>query len=393
VNVMKYDFDQVPDRRGTDSVKYDLNGKVFGTENVLPMWVADMDFEVADFIREAIARRLEHPVFGYTFRPKRFWEAAAVWMKKRHGWEVDPEAFSFSPGIVPALNMILMEYTRPGERIVIQPPVYHPFIHAARNHGRDLVYNTLLEDQGVYSMDLGHLEEEFRKGVGLFIFCNPHNPVGRVWKKEELEALAELLVRYGVKVISDEIHSDLILFGNRHIPLASLGKEVADLCFTCVAPSKTFNLAGLYTSAVITTNAELRAGYERILDAVHVGGGSLFGQVAFETAYREGEQWLTQLLNYLEGNFRFLEQSLSKKIPGIRISPLEATYLAWLDLSFLGIGDDELNRFMIEDAHLGLNHGTMFGPGGSGHQRMNIATSRSVLERAVDQLVRAVEGV
>lgn len=390
---MKYDFDRQIDRRGTDSVKYDLNGEVFGKPDILPMWVADMDFEVPDFIREAIARRLEHPVFGYTYRPRRFWEAAAGWMKRRHGWEVSPEAFSFSPGIVPALNMILMEYTRPGERIVIQPPVYHPFIHAARNHGRELVFNTLPEDRGVYSMDLVGLEEEFRKGVGLFIFCNPHNPVGRVWRQEELEELADLLVRYGVKVISDEIHSDLVLFGNRHIPLASLGKEVADLCFTCVAPSKTFNLAGLYTSAVITTNPELHKGYERILDAVHVGGGSLFGQVAFEAAYREGEQWLSELLEYLEGNYLYLRETLSSRIPDLGISPLEATYLTWLDLRFLGKEDEELKRFMIEDAGLGLNHGTMFGPGGSGHQRMNIATSRAVLEKALEQLIRAVDRV
>jgi len=239
-------------------------------------------------------------------------------------------------------------------------------------------------------MDLENLEEEFRKGVNMFILCNPHNPVGRAWTREELKTLAELLVRYQVKVISDEIHSDLLLFGNTHIPLASLSPEVADLCFTCVAPSKTFNLAGLYTSAVITPNETLREGYERILDAVHVGGGSLFGQVAFEAAYLEGEEWLTQLLSYLEGNFIFLRDTLSRDCPQLKVTPLEATYLVWLDLGFLEKTDENLKRFMINEARLGLNEGTMFGPGGRGFQRMNIATPRQVLEEGLQQLTEAL---
>jgi cysteine-S-conjugate beta-lyase len=387
---MQYDFDKFIERRGTDSVKYDLNGVIFGKKDLLPMWVADMDFEVPDFIREAIIKRASHPVFGYTYRPRRFFEAAAGWMSRRHGWEISPDAFSFSPGVVPALNMLILEFTAPGDRVLVQPPVYFPFFSAVTNHKRELVYNQLEEKDGVYSMDFDHLEQEFKKGVKMFFLCNPHNPAGRVWAEEELKRLADLVVKYKVLVISDEIHSDLILFGNRHIPFATLGKEVADLTFTCVAPSKTFNLAGLYTSAVIATNPQLKKGYERILDAVHVGGGSLFGQVAFEAAYTHGDNWLEQLIFYLEGNYNMLSEFVKAKIPGISISPLEATYLVWMDLSFLELDEPSLKQFVIEQAGLGLNDGPMFGPGGEHHQRMNIACTREVLSRGLEQLADAV---
>ena len=348
---------------------------MFGTDELLPMWVADMDFEVPDFIREAVINRANHPVYGYTFRPRRFFEAAASWIHRRHGWEISPDAFSFSPGIVPALNMIVMEFTEPGDRIVVQPPVYFPFFNAIINHNRELVYNQLVEKDGSYEMDFEHLEQQFRSGARMFFLCHPHNPIGRVWKREELEKLAGLCVRYQVLVISDEIHSDLVLFGNKHIPLATLGTEVADLTFTCVAPNK-----------------KLKKGYDRILDAVHVGGGSLFGQVAFEAAYTHGDAWLDQLISYLEQNYRRLCDTLDNSVPGIRISPLEATYLAWLDLSFLGRDDEQLRRFMVEKAGLGLNDGPMFGPGGEQHQRINIATSSRVLEKGLKQLSDAVAG-
>ncbi|MEN8156353.1 MAG: PatB family C-S lyase [Bacteroidota bacterium] len=388
---MKYDFDKIIERRGTDSVKYDLNRVIFGTNNLLPMWVADMDFEVPDFIREAILRRAAHPVYGYTYRPGRFFEAAASWLHRRHGWNVSPGTFSFSPGIVPALNMIVMEFTRPGDRIVVQSPVYFPFFKAVTNHKRELVINQLVEEGGRYVIDFDLLEQQFSEGARLFILSHPHNPVGRVWRREELERLAHLCVKYQVLVISDEIHSDLLLFGNSHIPLASLGEEIANLTFTCIAPSKTFNVAGLYTSAVITKNPELRKGYERILDAVHVGGGSLFGQVAFEAAYTHGDAWLGQLIDYLEKNYTALHQFLQARVPGVVISPLEATYLVWLDLSFLDKDDKQLKQFIINEAGLGLNDGPMFGPGGEQHQRINIATPRKVLERALRQLSDAVD--
>lgn len=387
---MNGNFDRSIERKGTDSVKHDLLTPVFGSEDVLPMWVADMDFEAPHCVQEAILRRAEHPVYGYTFRPERFYRAVSGWIGRRHGWNVDPGTIGFSPGIVPALNMCVMAFTQPGDRIVIQPPVYFPFFSAVSNHRRAIVHNQLVEHDGIYEMDFDHLEESFRDGVKMFILCHPHNPVGRAWRREELERLAGLCTRYGVMVISDEIHSDLVLNGNTHIPLASLGKEIADLTITCVSPSKTFNLAGLHTSVVIISRPDLKKEYDRILDMVHVGGGNIFGMVALEAAYTGGDAWLEQLIGYLEGNDRALREHLRATVPQLVISPLEATYLAWLDLSFLGMDDRALRQFVIGKARLGLNDGPMFGPGGTQHQRMNIATPRNVLMEGARRLSDAI---
>jgi cystathionine beta-lyase len=387
---MKYDFNKIIDRRGTASVKYDLTEKLFGSGEVLPMWVADMDFEVGEFIIEALSERIKHPVFGYTYRPEKFFETISSWMSRRHGWEIKPNAIGFSPGIVPALNMCVLEFTEPGDKVVVQPPVYFPFFSAISNHGRELVYNQLTQKDGYYEIDFDSLEADFKGGAKLFFLCNPHNPVGRVWKRQELEKVAELCIRYHVLVVSDEIHSDLILGDHQHIPLASLGNEIADLTITCMAPSKTFNLAGLYTSVVIATNPELKNRYEKILDAVHVGGDNILGQVALEAAYTYGDDWLDQLLVYLEGNYQLLFKMMKTSVPEIIISPLEATYLVWLDLSFLRMGDKELNNFIIHKAGLGLNNGPMFGPGGEHHQRMNIATPSKLVEEGVGRLIRAI---
>ena len=389
---MKYDFDTVVDRRDTNCVKYDLRGKLFGKEDVLPMWVADMDFPVADFILDAIRERLNHPVLGYTFRSDRFSGSVASWLNRRLGWKIETKAIGFSPGIVPALNMCVLEFTDPGDKVVVQPPVYFPFFSAISNHGRELVHNQLVKRDKGYEMDLVHLEDQFKAGAKLFFLCNPHNPVGRAWTLEELQKLAELCVKYGVMVISDEIHSDLLLSGNRHIPFASLGKDVADLTLTCMAPSKTFNLAGLYTSVMIATNPALMQRYEKILDAVHVGGDNILGRVALEAAYTQGDEWLDQLLEYLENNFQALCSVLNDDLPELLISPLEATYLAWLDFSFLQLDDKELNDFIIHRAGLGLNDGPMFGPGGSQHQRLNLATPRKILMEGAERLAAAVRG-
>lgn len=388
---MKYDFDTVIDRKGSSSVKYDLNKYIFGTDDVLPMWVADMDFPVAPFILEAMEERLKHPFLGYTYRSEGFSGSVLNWVGKRHNWTIQDKDVDFSPGIVPVLNMAVMEFTEPGDRVLIQPPVYFPFLSAVKNHKRELIFNELLSEKGNYSIDFDHLEEEFKKGVKLFILCNPHNPVGRAWTRDELERVAGLCVKYGVLTVSDEIHSDLLLFGHKHVPFASLGKEVADLTLTCMAPSKTFNLAGLYTSVVIITNPELKKRYERILDAVHVGGDNILGQVALMSAYNEGAEWLSQLLDYLEGNFTYMKDRLNRELPALVVSPLESTYLAWLNLSFLNLNDEELKSFMVEKARLGFNDGPMFGPGGSQHQRINIATPRSVLTEGVDRLTTAIK--
>ncbi len=387
---MKYDFDKQIERRGTDSVKFDLLTPLFGREDVIPMWVADMDFEVPDFIRDALAERLQHPIYGYTYRPARFYEIVAAWMERRHGWKLDPGAINFSPGIVPALNFSVMGYTKPGDKILIQPPVYFPFLSAVENHGRKLVYNQLIDEDGVYTMDFDDLEKKFSEGIELMLFCHPHNPVGRAWNKGELVQLANLCVKYNVKVISDEIHSDLILFDHKHIPLASLGEEISDLCITCVAPSKTFNLAGMHSSAVIIENAKLKAVYDKVLEDVHVGSGNLFGMVAMEAAYLKGDEWLEQLLRYLEGNFIYLQEFVKSHISQVGVSSLEATYLTWLGFKKLGMKEKELTAFMINEARLGLVEGAKFGPGGEYYQRINIATPRKNLGKALQQLSQAI---
>ncbi|MDF1570387.1 MAG: PatB family C-S lyase [Bacteroidales bacterium] len=388
---MKYDFDRVIERRGTDSVKYDILQPLYGKEDVLPMWVADMDFAVPDFIQEAIIRRAEHEVYGYTIRPRRYNESIAGWISRRHGWNVDPGNIDFSPGVVPALVLSVLGYTEPGDKILVQSPVYFPFFSSIENHGRKLVNNQLVDDKGVYSMDFDDLEEKFRSGIRMMMFCHPHNPVGRAWSMEELQRLAALAIQYDVLILSDEIHSDLLLFGHRHIPLASLGKEIASRTITCVAPSKTFNLAGLHTSAVIIEDPVLKKKYEKILEDIHIGGGNIFGFVALEAAYTNGDAWLEQLLKYLEGNFTFARDFMENNLPGIRVSPLEATYLAWINFEILGLEDKALMEMMVKDAGLAFVDGPRFGAGGAQYLRMNIATPRTVMETALNQMLQAFQ--
>lgn len=388
---MNYDFDRVIERKGTDSVKYDILKPLFGREDVLPMWVADMDFAVPDFVQEAIIERAEHEVYGYTVRPKRFYEAISGWLGRRHGWEVDPGKIDFSPGVVPALVLSVLGFTEPGDKILVQSPVYFPFFNSIKNHDRVLVNNQLVDKEGEYSIDFDDLEAKFRAGIRMMMFCHPHNPVGRAWNRDELQRLADLAVQYDVLVLSDEIHSDLLLFGHKHIPLASLGKEIAARTITCIAPSKTFNLAGLHTSAVIVEDPVLKKKYEKILEDIHIGGGNIFGFVALEAAYNKGDAWLEQLLNYLEGNYLFTQQFLEKHLPGIRVSPLEATYLAWINFGALGLDDKELMNMMVRDASLALVDGPRFGAGGSQYLRMNIAAPRSVIGIALSQMHAAIQ--
>ncbi len=389
----KYDFDRIINRENTDCVKYDLREQIFGTKDVLPMWVADMDFEVPDFIRDAVMERARHPVFGYTFRPVRFYEAVAGWLKRRHGWDTDPGLISFSPGIVPAINMCVMAFTEPGDKIVIQPPVYFPFFSAVTEHKRELLYNQLINEGGVYRMDPDQLESLFKKGAKMLILSHPHNPVGRVWRTDELKILGELCVKYGVTVISDEIHSDLIMPGYKHQPLAITGNDIEKQTITCVAPSKTFNLAGMHSSALIFGDKKMKDKYEAVLDGLHSGGGNLFGMVAMEAAYRNGDEWLRQLLEYLHANYEFLKKRMHQAAPDVIISPLEATYLVWLDFSYLGFNDEQLKEFIIRKARLGLNDGPQFGPGGSGFQRMNIAAPQSIIDTALERLFKALSMV
>jgi len=388
---MTYDFDKIILRENTSCVKYDLRKEFFGTASVVPLWVADMDFETPDFIRDAVIKRASHPVYGYTFRSDSFQRSIINWMGKRHNWEIKKEWVAFSPGVVPALNMAVMAFTSPGDKVIVQPPVYFPFFTAVKNHGRQLVYNQLTEKNGRYEMDFDDLEQKIDEKTKLLLLCHPHNPVGRLWSRTELETLVEICTRKNILIVSDEIHSDLMLKGNVHVPLASLSQQAADISLTCIAPSKTFNLAGLATSALIIPNEAHRKVYEKILDDLHVGMGNLFGITSLEAAYDGGEEWLGQLLAYLDQNLELLNNFIFTRIPGIKVVPAEATYLIWLDFRGLGLKGKELKEFVIQKAGIGLNDGPSFGPGGDGFQRINIALPRKILTEALEKLERAVK--
>ncbi len=386
---MDYNFDELIDRQNTACYKYDLRSSYFGKEGVIPMWVADMDFRTPSFIIDAIRNRLDHEILGYTFRHDSFYESLANWLKRRHGWDVSRDWIGFSPGIVPALSLAVLAFTEPGDKIIVQRPVYFPFFPAIESHGRVLVNNPLNYENGRYKMDFEDLIKKIDHRVKMMMLCSPHNPTGNVWKYDDLKKLTNICLERNILILSDEIHSDLVFSGNRHIPTASLSPEVADITFTCVAPSKTFNLAGLSTSAVIASNRILKEKYEKMLEDIHVGGGNIFGFAAFEAAYNYGEEWLNALIGYLENNLRYLIRYLSRNIPPIKPVIPEATYMVWLDCRELGLDDTELKRFMIHEAGLGLSDGIIFGIEGAGFQRINIGCPKSVLMKALHQLKNA----
>jgi len=390
---MTWNFDETVGREGTDCIKYDLREQTFGRKDVIPMWVADMDFKTPEFIVKKLHDRLRHEIFGYSFRPPEYFDSIISWMKKRHNWEIEKDWICFCPGIVPELNLCTLTYTRPGDSIIVQPPVYFPFFTAVKNHGRELVYNQLLEKNGHYEMDFDDLERRMDERTRLLLLCHPHNPVGRLWTKQELETLVEICARKNVMIVSDEIHSDLMLHGNIHIPLASLSEKAAEISLTCIAPSKTFNLAGLSTSALIIPNEGYRKTYEKMLDNLHVGMGNLFGIITLEAAYNEGEDWLRQLLAYLDENYKLLTDFFASRIPMVKVIPADATYLIWLDFRKLGLKNKELKEFIIDKAGLGLNDGPSFGPGGDGFQRINIALPRKSLLDALEKLEKAVNSM
>lgn len=386
---MKYNFDALIKREGTACYKYDWRKEIFGRDDVLPMWVADMDIKTPEFITNAIRKRLEHEVLGYTFRPDSFFESIIKWNKKRNRWDVDREWISFSPGIVPALNMMVMGLTKPGDKVVVQTPVYFPFFSAVTNHQRKLVKNPLKLVNGRYVIDFSQLQEVMDNTVKLFILSSPHNPTGNVWKKEELQKLAEICMKNGTIIISDEIHSDLIFPGHQHVPLASVSDEIAENTITCMAPSKTFNLAGLSTSYIISKNKKLRNTFNKVIENVHVGMGNIFGNVALEAAYTHGEQWVDELMQYLQSNVESLDTFLKSNLPEIKMIAPEGTYLVWLDFRAWNMSNSELKNFLIHKAKLGLSDGPIFGKDGSGFQRINIGCPSDVLKQALHQLHEA----
>ena len=385
-----YNFDETVIRQGTDSIKYDAVKEFLGAADVIPMWVADMDFRTPPFVSLALKARMEHEVYAYTFRNKPYFESIVNWLKRRHQWEVPAEAIVFSPGVVPALNLAVLSFTKPGDRIITQPPVYFPFFRAVKDHDRELVYNPLKLENGRLNLDFDDLEKAASAGARMLILSSPHNPGGSVWTQEELNRLAEICLRNDLLILSDEIHCDLVYRPYKHIPLAGLSDEIADHCITCVAPSKTFNLSGLSTASVIITNEILRKKYAATLDHLHLGGGNIAGNVASQAAYDHGDEWVDELMAYLAKNLDILQEYLRRFIPQIKMLRPEATFLVWLDCRELGMEDEKLNRFFLEKAKLGLTPGYLFGPGGSGFMRMNIGCTGATLIRALDFLRDAV---
>ena len=388
---MRYDFDEAVNRENTQSFKFDYTREYFGTSDLIPMWVADMDFRTPDFVMEAIRKRTEHEILGYSIRPDSFNQAVINWYGRRQGWTIKQEEIVFSPGVVAALSMAVNAFTREGEKVIVQSPVYHPFFSVVRDNHRKLVYNQLLEEDGNYRMDLDDLREKIDGDTKLLLLSHPHNPVGRVWSPVELRELADLCLEKNVVIVSDEIHSDLVFQPHVHTPLCTLGDDVADITVTCVAASKTFNLAGLSSSVVVISNEKLRAKFSHEVGKGHLFMGNIYGNVALEAAYSKGEDWLMQLLAYLKGNAELLEDFTLENLPGIRVSSPEATYLAWLDMRDLGLKGKKLRDFMIREARIGCNDGPTFGPGGQGYQRLNFACPRSTLEKALHQLKKALD--
>ncbi len=382
---MKYNFDKIIDRTNTSSVKYDLRLAIFGTRDVIPMWVADMDFETPGFIRDAVIGRAVHPIYGYTFRDLAYYQPIIAWMRSHHDWKIHKDQIVFCPGVVPSLNLMVLAFTKPGDKIIIQPPVYRPFYGAVGDHNRTLIYNQLIEKGTTYLIDFDLLEEQ-AKDAKMLILCNPHNPVGRCWSRPELEEIARICLKHGVIVLSDEIHADLVMPGFRHQVFANLSPEVADITATAHAPSKTFNLAGLSTSSMIITNPQLRTAFSQTIEKMHLGMGNLFGSVASTAAYSDGEPWRLQLIDYLNENLRFTEDFIKSNIPGLNMFRPEATYMIWLDFRKFGLDDETLKNKLIFEAGLGFNPGTEFGPGGTGFMRMNIACPRSTLTDALIRL-------
>ena len=387
---MKYDFDRVIERRGTGSLKWDAVERSTGVADALPLWVADMDFTAPDAVLDALRARVEHGIFGYTVKTESCYRAIIGWMKRRHGWEIERDWILFSPGVVPALNLAVQAYTQPGDRVIVQTPVYYPFSTAVVNNGRELVRNTLTEEDGTYRIDFDNFEQSVDGRTRLLIFCSPHNPVGRVWTRDELEKLAEICVRHRLVIVSDEIHADLVMKGHIHLPLATISPAVASLTVTCTAPNKTFNVAGLQAGNVIISSPELRDRFRAVLTNAGLAMANIFALVATEAAYDHGEEWLARLLGYLHDNYTFLRAFVEQRMPRVKVTPLEGTYLVWLDFRGCGLGDPELKTLLLQRAGVWLDAGPMFGPGGEGFQRINVACPRSVLAQALERIAAAL---
>lgn len=386
-----YNFDEIIDRPGSGDLKHEALLPRWGRNDLLPLWVADMDFATPDFVVDALKARLSHPIFGYTIEPADYRPTIIDWNESHHGWKIKPEWISFIPGIVKGIGFVVNVFTKPGEKVIIQPPVYHPFRMTPEDNGREVVFNPLrLREDGYYDMDFDNLSEVCDDKCRVLILSNPHNPAGVCWSKETLQCLADFCYEHNIIVISDEIHSDMALFGNRHVPFASVSERAADISITFAAPTKTFNMAGIVSSYAVISNDDLRQRFYGWLKANELDEPTIFAPIATIAAYQKGEEWRKQMLAYVEDNVRFVEDYCREHIPGIRPLRPQASFLIWLNCRGLELSHDKLLELFIDKAHLALNDGEMFGPGGEGFMRLNVGTPRSVLRQALEQLAKAV---
>lgn len=391
----KYNFDEIIDRSETDSIKWSKKHlkENFGEEKSIPMWIADMDFKVAKPIIEALTERARHGIFGYGHKSDEFLEAAVNWHKKRNGWDIEKEWILFTPGIIPALNFIVEVFCHPGDKVIIQSPVYYPFANIITSNGCHIADNPLVFNNGKYEMNFSELERIAQDSrTKLMFLCSPHNPVGRVWTKQELQRLGEICLRNNVLVISDEIHSDLIYPPNYHIPFNKISEEFKMNSIVCTSPSKTFNLAGLQLSNIIVPNEKLRNELNHKLLAIDIDPGS-FASIAQIAAYNKGEEWLEQLIIYLQVNRDFIDKFLKERIPRVKLIMPEGTYLAWVDFSDFNFTDIELQQLIQKKAKVALDYGYIFGAGGEHFQRINFACPRTILEKALKNMEKSLEGI
>jgi cystathionine beta-lyase len=387
---MKYDFDKRIDRTNKATYKWDQSEKLFGRSDILPLWVADMDFEAPKEVVEAITQRAEHGIYGYTIRTQSFYDAIIGWLSRRHHWSILQEWITSSPGVVPALSIIVQSFTEPGEGIILQSPVYYPFYDIIKMNGRTVVDNPLILEDGHYSIDFELLEQQARNGAKMLLLCSPHNPGGRVWKREELKRIGDICLKYNVLVVADEIHHDLVFSGHKHVPFASLSESFAQISVTCIAASKTFNLAGIQAASVIIPNEEIRRKYNASLKTLSLHMESYFGLTAIESSYTYGDEWLDQLLEYLEGNLNALLEFAEKHLPQVKIIKPEGSYLVWMDCRSISDNPQVLKQLMFEKAGVAFSEGSVFGKQGAGFLRVNIACPRSILMEALEKFSAVV---
>mgnify|MGYP002516307803 FL=1 len=391
---MKYDFDKIVDRSGSGDLKHKALLPRWGRNDLLPLWVADMDFETPSFITDALKKRLEHSLFGYTVEPDDFLPSIIDWIHDHHQWDVKREWIKFIPGIVKGIGMVVNVFTKEDEKVIIQPPVYHPFRLTPEGNGREVVFNPLkMREDGYYEMDFENLEKVYDEKCKVLVLCNPHNPGGITWDRVTLQRLADFCYEHHILVVSDEIHADMALFGHKHIPFASVSDKARDNSITFQAPTKTFNIAGIVSSYAIVPNEEIRKKFYGWLVANEFDEPTLFAPIATIAAFRHGEDYRRQMLAYIEDNVRFVEDFCRQHIPGIRPLRPQASFLVWLNCRDLHLDHDRLLDLFIDKAHLALNDGEMFGPGGEGFMRLNVASPRAIIQQALEQLAAAVRNL